>query len=138
MSWNDAIIAEFRANDGTVGGPFEGSLLLLLHTTGAKTGAARVSPMMYFAEPEGLFVVASKAGAPENPAWFHNLVAHPHVHIEQATDDGIEEFDATAEPVAGARRDELFARFAERAPGFAAYQAKTDRVIPIVELTPVL
>ena len=89
MSWNDTIIAEFRDNDGKVGGPFEGSLLLLLHTTGAKTGEPRVSPMMYFAEPDGLFVIASKAGAPENPAWFHNLKAHPAVHVEQATDHGI-------------------------------------------------
>jgi deazaflavin-dependent oxidoreductase (nitroreductase family) len=135
--WNDKIIAEFRGNDGRVGGPFEGSKLLLLHTTGAKSGEPRVAPMMYFAEPEGLFVIASKAGTPENPAWFHNLVAHPEVHVEQATDDGIAEFDATAEVLDRPERDRLFERFSARAPGFAGYQAKTDRIIPIVELHPV-
>jgi deazaflavin-dependent oxidoreductase (nitroreductase family) len=136
MSWNDGIIAEFRDNEGRVGGPFEGSKLLLLHTTGAKTGERRIAPMMYFAEPEGLFVIASKAGTPENPAWFHNLVAQPEVRVEQATDEGIAEFDAIATPVEPAQRDILFARFAERAPGFAGYQQKTDRIIPVVQLHP--
>ena len=135
--WNDRLIAEFRGNEGRVGGPFEGSHLLLLHTRGAKSGEQRIAPMMYFAEPEGIFVIASKAGAPENPAWYHNLVVHPEVHIEQATDDGIAEFDATAEPVEGELRDTLFARFAARNPGFAGYQKKTDRIIPVVRLHPV-
>lgn len=134
--WNDRIIAEFRDNDGRVGGPFEGSKLLLLHTTGARTGQQRVSPMMYFAEPEGLFVIASKAGSPENPAWYHNLLANPLVHVEQATDDGIAEFDAKAEAVSPDERDPLFARFAARVPGFAGYQQKTDRTIPVVRLHP--
>lgn len=132
--FNDRVIAEFRANEGRVGGPFEGSQLLILHTTGAKTGEERVAPVMYFAEPEGLFVVASKAGTPENPSWFHNLVAHPHVHVEQATDAGIVEFDATAEVVEREQRDILYERIIARAPGFAAYQHKTDRVIPVVRL----
>jgi len=132
--FNDRVIAEFRANEGRVGGPFEGSQLLILHTTGAKTGEGRVAPVMYFAEPEGLFVVASKAGTPENPSWFHNLVAHPHVHVEQATDAGIVEFDATAEVVEREQRDILYERIIARAPGFAVYQHKTDRVIPVVRL----
>ena len=134
--WNDKIIAEFRENDGVVGGPFAGSHLLLLHTMGAKSGKQRVSPMMYFAEPEGLFVVASKAGAEEHPAWYHNLLATPAVAVEQATDDGVTTFTATAEPVDPALRDELYARIVRRAPGFGAYQEKTDRIIPIVKLTP--
>ena len=134
--WNDRIVAEFRDNDGVVGGPFAGSHLLLLHTTGAKSGKQRVSPMMYFAEPEGIFVVASKAGAPEHPGWFHNLVADPAVAVEQATDDGVVTFTATAETVDPQLRDELYARIVKRAPGFGAYQEKTDRIIPIVKLTP--
>jgi deazaflavin-dependent oxidoreductase (nitroreductase family) len=134
--WNDRIIAEFRENDGVVGGPFAGSHLLLLHTTGAKSGKQRVSPMMYFAEPEGLFVVASKAGAPEHPGWFHNLLADPAVAVEQATDDGITTFTATAGTVEAPVRDDLYARIVKRAPGFGAYQEKTDRIIPIVKLTP--
>lgn len=135
MNRNDTVIAQFRTNGGRV--EQFGTHLVLLHTTGAKTGAARVSPMRYFAEPEGLFVIASKAGAPENPAWFHNLLAHPEVHVEQATEGGIVEFDATAEPVAPGLRDALFARFAQRAPGFLGYQEKTDRTIPVVQLHPV-
>jgi deazaflavin-dependent oxidoreductase (nitroreductase family) len=134
--WNDRIVAEFRENEGRVGGPFEGSNLLLLATTGAKTGATRVSPMMYFAEPEGFFVVASKGGAPEHPGWFHNLLANPDVHVERATGTGIEKFNATAVPVTGEQRDALFARFVKQAPGFGSYQSRTDRVIPIVKITP--
>ncbi|MBX3100219.1 MAG: nitroreductase family deazaflavin-dependent oxidoreductase [Salinibacterium sp.] len=135
VNWNDSIIAEFRENQGRVE-RFGGPTLLLLHTTGAKTGEPRVSPMMYFAEPEGLFVVASKGGAPENPAWFHNLTAHPEVTVEQATADGIVIFDAIAETVDAAKRTTLFSRLSERAPGFASYQQKTDRIIPVVQLHP--
>ncbi|MCU1412009.1 MAG: hypothetical protein JWR04_2716 [Rhodoglobus sp.] len=120
MSWNDNVIEQFRTNNGVV--EHFGSHLLLLHTTGAKSGEPRIAPMMYFAEPEGLFVIASKAGAPENPAWYHNLVVHPEVKVEQASDRGIEEFDATAEPVDSELRDTLFNRFASRNPGFAGYQ----------------
>lgn len=135
MNWNDSVIEQFRANNGEV--ERFGRHLLLLHTTGARTGQPRITPMMYFAEPEGIFVIASKAGTPENPAWYHNLVAHPDVHVEQATDAGIREFDATAEPLARELRDTLFARFSERNPGFAGYQEKTDRIIPVVQLHPV-
>jgi len=134
MSWNDTVIEQFRANGGRV--ERFGSRLVLLHTTGAKTGAARITPMMYFDTGDGLYVVASKAGTPENPAWYHNLVAHPRVHVEQATDEGIREFDATAEVVPRGKRDELFAQFSVEAPGFAGYQEKTDRIIPVVQLHP--
>ena len=99
-------------------------------------GEQRIAPMMYFAEPEGLFVVASKAGAPEHPGWFHNLVADPAVAVEQATDDGVAAFTATAETVDPQLRDELYARFVRRASGFGSYQEKTDRIIPVVKLTP--
>lgn len=133
--FNDRIIAEFRANDGVVGGPFTGAHLLLLTTTGAKSGARRVAPMMYFAEGDTSYVIASKAGSPTNPAWFHNLVAHPTVSVEAATDDGIESYTATAEQVTGELRERLYAKFSSTNPGFAEYQLKTDRVIPIVALT---
>ncbi|MBG6053825.1 deazaflavin-dependent oxidoreductase (nitroreductase family) [Salinibacterium sp. CAN_S4] len=130
--WDRAIIEEFRGNDGVVGGPFTGARLLLLHTVGAKSGEARTSPMMYFTEAGETFVIASKAGAPENPAWYHNLVANPDVRIEQATGDGIDAYDAVATEVDRSRRDELFAIFAAANPGFAGYQAKTERIIPVI------
>jgi deazaflavin-dependent oxidoreductase (nitroreductase family) len=128
--WNAKIIAEFREHEGRVGGQFEGAPLLLLTTTGAKTGTPRVAPMMYLAEDERLFVFASKAGAPTNPDWFHNLVAHPEVRVELGTDT----FAATAVIVEGEERERIYAEQARRFPGFAEYQAKTDRVIPVVEL----
>lgn len=134
-NWNDGIIKEFHENDGKVGGPFEGAHLLLLTTTGAKTGEQRIAPMMYFTEADGIYVIASKAGSPEHPAWYHNLLANPAVGVEQATDHGIETYQATATPVAAPKRDELWAKFTERAPGFAGYQEKTSRVIPIVEIS---
>lgn len=134
--WNDKIMAEFRANDGVVGGPFAGAKLLLLGTTGAKSGAARIAPVVYFVDGGAVHVVASKAGAPESPAWYHNLVAEPRVHVEQATDDGIRSYDAVAEPLDRTTRDAVFERISAVSPGFAEYQRKTDRVIPIVKLTP--
>jgi deazaflavin-dependent oxidoreductase (nitroreductase family) len=134
--WNDKIIAEFRENDGKVGGNFAGSHLVLLTTTGAKSGEQRTSPMMYFPDGDRILVVASKAGAPENPAWYHNLVANPDVHVEQSTDDGIVEYDATASVLPREERDPLYEQIGKRAPGFAAYQERTQRIIPLVALTP--
>ena len=128
--WNAKIIKEFRDNDGKVGGQFEGGPLLLLHTTGAKTGRERVNPMMYLDEDGRIFVFASKAGADTNPDWFHNLVAHPRVEVELGTDT----FPADAIPIAGTERDRIYATQAERYPGFAEYQANTSRVIPVVEI----
>jgi deazaflavin-dependent oxidoreductase (nitroreductase family) len=133
--FNQRVIDEFRANDGSVGGPFEEAQLALLSTTGARTGERRVSPVMYFTEGGDYYVLASKAGAPTNPAWFHNLVANPTVGVELATDHGVETFDATAEVVAGAERDRLFDRFAGLNPGFEEYQLRTDRIIPVVRLS---
>lgn len=129
--WNDKIIAEFRAKHGKVGGGFEGAPMLLLHTRGARSGQPRVHPMMYLAADDGgWYVFASKAGADTNPDWYHNLKAHPAVQIEV----GDETIDVTATEVTGTRRDEVYAEQARRYPGFAEYEAKTDRVIPVIEL----
>jgi len=128
--WNAKIIDEFRANEGRVGGPFEGAPVLLLTTTGAKTGRRRVNPMMYLPEDDRVYVFASKAGAPTNPDWYHNLVANPKVGVELGT----ENYEATARVVTGAERDRLYGIQAERYPGFAEYQTKTSRVIPVVEI----
>jgi deazaflavin-dependent oxidoreductase (nitroreductase family) len=128
--WNTKIIGEFRANQGKVGGPFEGAPVLLLHTTGARSGQERVNPMMYLDLDGGRYVFASKAGADSNPDWFHNLVANPAVTVEVGT----ETYGATALPVTGEDRDRIFTEQARRYPGFAEYQSKTSRVIPVVEL----
>jgi len=130
QDWNAKIIAEFRANDGKVSGPFEGAPVLLLHTTGARSGLERVNPMMYLVEAGRTYVFASKAGADTHPDWYHNLVAHPEVTVEL----GAETFAADATTVEGAERDRVFAIQAQRYPGFAEYETKTTRVIPVVEL----
>ncbi|GHO80671.1 hypothetical protein KSD_84420 [Ktedonobacter sp. SOSP1-85] len=128
--WNSKIIEEFRANGGKVGGPFAGGTLLLLTTTGAKSGKQRVNPLAYLPDGERYIIFASKAGAPTNPDWYHNLVAHPHVKLEVGT----EEFEATATEVAGEERDQLYARIVERMPGFGDYEKKTTRKIPVIAL----
>lgn len=130
--WNTGIIDEFRENEGTASGWFEGKPLLLLHHTGAKSGAVRVAPLMYHQEDEGdLFIFASKAGGPSHPDWFHNLKAHPEVTIEVGT----ETRPVTATEIVGSVRDEIYERHAARFPNFAEYQEKTDRVIPVFQLT---
>jgi deazaflavin-dependent oxidoreductase (nitroreductase family) len=129
--FNARIIEEFRANGGVVGGPFAGLPVLLLTTTGAKSGRERVKPLATLPAEDGvLYVFASKGGAPRNPDWYHNLLAHPDVQVEYGTD----RFPATAAPVTGAERDRVYAEQAARAPAFADYQRKTDRVIPVVAL----
>jgi deazaflavin-dependent oxidoreductase (nitroreductase family) len=128
--WNTQIIEEFRSNNGQVGGNFKGAPLLLLTTKGRKSGAARTSPVMYLADGERLLVFASKGGAPTNPDWYWNLVADPEVTVEV----GAETYRGQAHPVEGAERDRLYAEQASRYPGFAEYQANTDRVIPVVAL----
>src|SRR6476659_2472733 len=128
--WNAAIIDEFRANQGRLRGQFEGAPMLLLRTTGAKTGQERVHPMMYLEHDGRLLVFATKAGAPTNPDWYHNLLAHPEVTVEL----GSEVFPAVARVTTGDDRDQLYAMQAELYPGFAEYQEKTDRTIPVVEL----
>jgi deazaflavin-dependent oxidoreductase (nitroreductase family) len=130
QDWNTKIIEEFRANEGKVGGPFEGAPILLLHTTGARSGLERVNPMMYLVEDGRTFVFASKAGADTHPDWYHNLVANPAVTFEEGT----ETVAADAAPLAEEERAAIYAIQAERYPGFAEYEAKTTRVIPVVEL----
>ena len=128
---NDQVITEFRANHGVVGGPFEGAPILLLHSTGARSGQERIHPMMYRADGAAYLVFASKAGADDNPAWWHNLRAHPDASIEV----GDETVEVHAEDLPRAERDEAYAAQAADYPGFAEYEAKTDRVIPVVRLT---
>ena len=128
--FNAQIIAEFRANDGQVGGPFAGATVLLLTTTGAKSGLERVNPVVARVEGDRIYVFASKGGAPTNPDWFHNLVARPEVTVELGT----ERFAARAAVVDGAERDRVYAAQAEAYPNFAEYQESTDRVIPVVLL----
>jgi deazaflavin-dependent oxidoreductase (nitroreductase family) len=128
--WNQKIIEEFRANEGRVGGQFEGAPVLLLTTTGAKSGNRHTTPMMYLAGDNRLYVFASKAGAPTNPDWYHNLVANPTVTVEVGT----ARYDAAAAALAGDERDRVYAEQAKAYPGFAGYQGKTTRVIPVVEL----
>ncbi len=128
--WNDKVIAEFRANQGKLGGQFEGAPLLLLHSTGAKSGHERVNPMMYLEVGEAFAVFASKAGADTNPDWYHNLIAHPEARIEI----GAETVDVTAQILDAEAREPIWEEQKSRYPGFADYETKTDRVIPVVLL----
>ena len=129
-AFNKTITDEFRANDGRVSGQFEGADLLLLTTAGAKSGQPRVSPLAYFRIDGKLLIIGSYAGADINPSWVHNLRANPSAHVEI----GIDSSDVTARELPSAERDELFSQIAAAAPGFAEYQAKTTRIIPVFEL----
>jgi deazaflavin-dependent oxidoreductase (nitroreductase family) len=129
--WNKAIIAEFRANGGKVGGQFAGVPLLLLHTTGAKSGQQRVNPLAYSTDGDQFVIIASKGGAPTNPDWYHNILAHPTVTVEVGT----EQFQAQATVAAEPERTRLFDQMAQKMPGFAEYQRNTPRTIPVVVLT---
>lgn len=135
MSMNDfnqRVIEEFRASDGNVSGQFAGMPLLLLHHTGAKTGSSRLNPVAYL-EDDGRYVIfASKAGAPTHPDWYHNLKAHPEVQVEVGPDT----LDVVASEATGEERDRLYAAQSERVPQFAEYEQNTDRVIPVIVLTP--
>ncbi|MBF8192467.1 nitroreductase family deazaflavin-dependent oxidoreductase [Nonomuraea sp. K274] len=129
---NHQVIEEFRANGGKVGGMFEGAPLLLLTTTGARTGRRHTNPVVYLRDGERLLVFASNAGGDAHPAWYHNVVAGPKVTVELGED----RFEARAVPLEGEERDRVYARQAAIDPAFAAYQEKTDRVIPVVALYP--
>jgi deazaflavin-dependent oxidoreductase (nitroreductase family) len=128
--FNRAIIDEFRANGGKVGGPFEGAPVLLLTSTGAKSGERRTTPLMYMPDGDRMVIFASKGGAPTNPAWYHNLRANPGATVEV----GNETVDVNAVITAGEDREGLFVRQAERYPQFADYQEKTSREIPVIAL----
>jgi deazaflavin-dependent oxidoreductase (nitroreductase family) len=131
--WNTNIIEEFRFNDGKVGGPFRGAPLLLLHSTGAKTGQERVNPMMYQADNGRLAVFASKGGAPTNPDWYYNLLANPRATVEVGTD----KFEVYARVAKGDERKRIWERQKQRYPTFAKYELRTKREIPVIILEPV-
>jgi deazaflavin-dependent oxidoreductase (nitroreductase family) len=128
--FNAALVAEFRANGGRVGGPFADSPLLILTTTGAKSGQPRTHPLVYTTDGDHLVVIASKGGAPTNPAWYHNLVANPTATVELPG----ETFQVRAVEAQGDERDRLFDRQAAQMPGFADYQRNTTRRLPVVVL----
>ena len=129
--FNSGIIEEFRANRGVVGGPFRGAPLVLLTTTGAKSGKRRTNPLATLDDGGRLYVFASKGGSPTNPDWYYNVVANPEVEVEY----GDETFSAVAHVVTGEERDRVFETQARHMPAFADYQERTDgRVIPVVEL----
>lgn len=130
--WNEKIIAEFRANAGAVGGRFRDMRLLLLHTTGARSGLPRVNPLACVEDGDRLVVIASKGGAPTHPDWYYNLVANPEVEVEY----GPETFRARAAVAAEPQRTALYNRVAARYPVFERYRRETEREIPVIVLTP--
>jgi deazaflavin-dependent oxidoreductase (nitroreductase family) len=130
--FNTQVINEFRENSGRVGGMFESMPLLLLHHVGAKSGTERVSPLAYLEDGGRYAIFASKAGAPEHPAWYHNLMAHPETRIEVAG----KTIEVVASEAQGEERDRIYDEQASRVPQFAGYQENTARQIPVVLLTP--
>jgi len=129
--FNAKVVDEFRANGGKVGGPFEGADLLLLTTTGAKSGQSRISPLAYQRVDGKMLIVGSYRGADVHPAWVHNLRVNPHAHIEVGTDA----YDVVARQLPREERDAAWEKIVAAAPGFGDYQANTSRVIPLFELT---
>jgi deazaflavin-dependent oxidoreductase (nitroreductase family) len=129
--YNKPIIEEFRANGGKVAS-FGDAPMVIITTKGAKSGATRVNPLVSLPEDDGtLYIFASAAGAPKSPDWYHNLVAHPEIEVEYGT----EHFTATATPITGSKRDEIYNRQKELFPQFADYEKATTRTIPVVALT---
>lgn len=128
---NKAIIEEFRANKGKVGGYFEGRDLLLLHTKGAKSGLERANPLVYFMDENRYVIIASKGGADTHPDWYRNLLAHPEVSVEAGT----EHFQAIAAAASEPERTRLYEKMEAINTGFTEYKQKTSRVIPVVTLT---
>lgn len=133
--WNAKIIEEFRANEGRVGGNFEGAPMVLLHHKGVKTGAEYVTPVMYLPADESnkLYIFASYAGAPADPAWYRNVIAAGTATVEVGT----ETFDVAVKEITGENRDKIYAEQVSRYPGFGEYEVKTEgvRTIPVLELT---
>jgi deazaflavin-dependent oxidoreductase (nitroreductase family) len=129
---NEQVIEDFRANEGRVGGPFEGLPVILIHHVGAKTGTARVSPLGYFPQADGTMIIgATNGGLPANPAWYHNLKANPRIDVEVGT----EEFTVVVEELTGPEREVVWGPIATIAPGYAAQQQNTSRLIPLLRLT---
>lgn len=131
LEFNAGNIAEFRGSGGKLGGAFEGAPVLLLTTIGARSGQPRTSPMMYLPEGKRIIVFASNEGKDNHPSWYHNLRANPSATVEIGT----ESYSVTATEITGAEHDRLYAIQAERYPGFAEYRERTDRIIPVIELT---
>ena len=136
LDWNAKTIAEFRANEGRVGGPFQGAPIVLVHHRGRKSGQERVTPVMYLpheTDPDIVYVFATRAGAPVNPDWYHNLVAAGAGRVERGT----EAYDVAARELSGDERDRVYAEQARRYPGFAEYERQTAgvRTIPVLELS---
>jgi deazaflavin-dependent oxidoreductase (nitroreductase family) len=136
-NWNEKVIADFRANEGRVGGPFEGAPMVLVHHRGRRSGQEYVNPMMYLAAERGdgsIYVFASKGGAPTNPDWYYNLTAAGAGTVELGTGT----FPVTVRELHGEEHDRIYAEQARRYPGFAEYAEKTAgvRTIPVLELTP--
>jgi deazaflavin-dependent oxidoreductase (nitroreductase family) len=129
--WNKQIIEEFRANGGNVGGHFENVTLLLLHTTGAKSGLPRINPVVTLPDGDHFVIMASKGGRPTSPDWYYNLVANPQVSVEV----GSEKFEAQATVRQGSEREQLFTKMSTRYPMFVEYQRNTTRVIPVITLS---
>lgn len=129
--WNKAIIEEFRANAGKVGGHFASQTLLLLHTKGAKSGLERINPVVTYADGNRYVIIASKGGAPTDPDWYKNLVANPEVEVEIGT----ERFPAVATVVSEPERTQLYEKMEAINPGFTDYKTKTTRVLPVITLT---
>lgn len=130
-AWNKEIITEFRANGGKCGGMFEGAPMVLVHNTGAKTGAARINPLVALLEDDRMYVIASKAGAPDNPDWYYNIKKNPGVRVEYLTDT----FEATAVEVEDeTERSRLYDIQVGRFPSFGDYKKMTTRRIPVLEL----
>jgi deazaflavin-dependent oxidoreductase (nitroreductase family) len=132
-AFNESIVDEFRANDGKVGGPFEGNELLLLTTIGAKSGLPRLSPLSCKRIDGKLLIIAGNGGADTNPSWVYNLRANPSAQVELAA----ESYNVTARELTPAERDDIVAKITAEISAFAEFQAKTNRVIPIFELEPV-
>lgn len=132
QDWNQKIIEEFRANQGKVGGPFAGATMLLLHTTGAKSGRERVNPLVSLPVDGAYAIFASKGGAPTNPDWYYNLLAHPDVTIEVGT----ETVPVVARVAQGEERERIWTEQKRRSPGFAEYEKATSRTIPVIILEP--
>jgi len=128
--FNREIVDEFRANGGKVGGPFKGAQLLLLHSTGAKSGQERIAPLVYRTDGDHFVVFGSKAGAPTNPDWYHNLRANPKASVEVGTDT----YDVTARVAEGEEHDRIWEQQKRDIPNFAEYEKKTDRKIPVIVL----
>jgi deazaflavin-dependent oxidoreductase (nitroreductase family) len=131
-AFNRQIIDEFRANGGVVGGPFEGAPMLLLTHTGAKSGVERTTPLVHTRDGDDYVIIASKGGAPSSPDWYHNLLANPEASIEV----GDETIPVTARAAEGDERQRLYDAQAAMMPNFAEYARQTDRVIPVIVLSP--